>query len=285
MADKIDMTLPDSFHRLKRTVLAYAAALIVIGLGVPAARETVPILGIPLDVPIDTVRILLLIAMCWYAVGFYLEVRTAQLLNCQLLAHDNTKGFEGRIEKTAEALSMHERRLASVSDQVLNAVEELHQVAQRAASAREEYPTQIQDYLRSRLVDLQQSPGMSDRLNPLLDREAAVAKAWARDISQLVSDALHRSARRDSWLSWTFGEELKEVRGLTAETLAQTESFRRDVSRISRDVVGARQFSFWAWEVGGAGLTFVAAIIIGFPGIRAFAVAAAQLLSLYGPGV
>lgn len=86
-ASPVDLDIPETFHRLKRTLLLFSVALMVIALGTP--EETYAMNAAVTSITITTLaaKWMLWAAATYYLVGFALEVR--------LLLRANTEAMKG----------------------------------------------------------------------------------------------------------------------------------------------------------------------------------------------
>lgn len=85
-----DMVISDSFHRVKRTLLLLSTGLIVLSLTSPLGDKSSLNLGVTsLELPLTTIRILLIIGGGYYWIGLLLEAFTAASMNIGLMKRWN----------------------------------------------------------------------------------------------------------------------------------------------------------------------------------------------------
>lgn len=107
---RIDMAFSESFHRLKRTVLLFATALLLLEL---SDTEAAASLAIPLvagaTVPLSLARLLLIGATVYYVFGFALEALTVRRLNVGVFDH-GARALAAALERHADRLDWLGRR-------------------------------------------------------------------------------------------------------------------------------------------------------------------------------
>jgi len=112
MDARIDMAIPDSFHRVKRTMMLLSTALVVLAWAVPDSRTTLKVGYFDSELNTKVVGWLLLAALAYYSAGFYLEIRTAQRVNTGLFDEglgslkDASTGLSHRLRVAADRLEI-----------------------------------------------------------------------------------------------------------------------------------------------------------------------------------
>ncbi|MFC5345362.1 hypothetical protein ACETK8_14120 [Brevundimonas staleyi] len=131
----LDMHLPETFHRLKRTVLVFSAAFALLGLGVPAGKHTIHSGWLDIELTTAVVRWMLWLGGLYYLAGFLLEAQSALLINSKQLLGTGL----GQLERSLEDLH---RRAANV-------VAGLETSATQYAKSAEIHAEALEKYLKS----------------------------------------------------------------------------------------------------------------------------------------
>lgn len=261
----VEMVLPETFHRLKRTVLVLAGVIVLLGLAVPAETTTLHMTWVDLSLPSDLVRWLLWLAMLYYAWGFGLEVQAARRMNSEVLRVAGLSSFEQYILRTAKAqedragaLSTFAEatieslisRLDSLDQEIMHAPNGLTDVEEDRLKAAMHHnynqrdQAMILNFIKARLLDVL-GPGNADT-------RGIVSRASS--LMELIKAAV---------------VQLREVSANTKALEVQIAAARHELTRLHREIVGARRTSFFVWELGGAGAAVVVAT--GFlPPVMAF---------------
>lgn len=125
--ERIELDIPESFHRIKRTLLLLCGTLVLLGSASPeVVRDLTP--AAPLIEPsLTAIRALTLISAAYYAWGFLHEFLAARRRNRHLLDPAKLRDLESQLN----ALTA---RLGQFADEVASVPVELRQGVQNSIS-------------------------------------------------------------------------------------------------------------------------------------------------------
>lgn len=264
MADTpIDMHLPDSFHRLKRTVLLFCAALFVLGLAQPATSRDLHSTLLDLTLSHALITWLLWGAAAYYLWGFWLEVGTARRLNARILQGAGAADFDQHLTALSAATRETGDALAKEIEAQRQSFTYMAANVQKALSILDVPPlndAQVEEMINdsrdlfARLPrghetlrdtwtqSWQNAVGPKDRINKALGA--------AMDISESMPKLIERL------------DQAAESQRKLAEILETVASGMR---KLNPSIAGSRRVSFWLWECGGAFAAFVGATLVNIP--------------------
>ena len=271
MTTAVDMILPDSFHRLKRTSLLFSAALIILALATTEDQQALKLPLVEVGLPVAWTVSLLWLATTYYIIGFSLEVAVARRLNSEALRRAAAKGIDAELGAVAEKAKVLNRELESRVREILTELEagraRFHNITQRYHNARPLIVRDLKKQVGQVLMNIvtQRPSGQEfDMAKRELEMEqmfADIEASWKQRVSEAtyetggIGDHQIGNARLAA-------ENLAKRLERTAETLA---TVQKDMTRLANDIVGARQISFWGWEIAGAGFMFIIATAASWP--------------------
>lgn len=280
MTDKpIDIDLPDSFHRLKRTALVLSSGLLLLTVATPSEQHRVNLAFVDLELKTWTVLVGLWFAAAYYVWGFLMEVRVAERLNSETMRSEGAKRYDERVSGLAEESAAILSRIDSARATVFNAASRFmyqKDSAERDLKTRSALEDIVIPFLngepvpthpsKSTLIRLPGYEGVQKvyeaRLEGLLTRINDINRSNGPDIEYVKSfRASIENAHSDL-------EQLKVSTSLLADKLVVA---HRDISRMSPRLARERTVSFWIWEVGGVLSAFgVATVFVGWTLIALF---------------
>lgn len=268
MAAPLDMNLPDSFHRLKRTVLLFSAALIVLGLSEPALDRELHAGLVDIRLGTAWAQWLLWLAGLYYLLGFALEVATARRMNSELMLGAAAMDFDrtcvalaGEVRAKVPAILAGADNIVSRGAVLSNHLaEQLEPATMRWSDA---------DLLRAAFAG-------RHNIAPLTDvSDEAVAQTLRTAIESNLTSTFDQRAhdfsqRIEAGLVDVrmYNERAADLPGQMADLAEKLEKVSGGLQRMHPGIVASRRLSFWAWEIGGASFAFVVATAIGWPPAR-----------------
>lgn len=260
----IDMHLPESFHRLKRTALLFSAALFVLGLAKPATDRELHSGFLDLTLATSAVQWLLWLGALYYLTGFWLEVETARRLNSQAMRGHGVTDFEARLRQMGAALEgktqLYLEFIEGAPVQVARRLEELDRDLEHARAVY--FGTDmIQNSVRQKAEEAGIDPARS--LTVAGNIVGFVTSQYAEFAQRISRAEMTATALSDGLEQWRGAAEAS----MTAqrELKSDLDGLATRLKRLHRDITGARRASFWFWEVGGAVVAFIAATVVGLP--------------------
>lgn len=264
----IDMHLPESFHRLKRTTVLLCATLVVLSIASPEPMSELTLLLVG-GVSLETwkAKVGLWVASAYYYYGFVLEVQSAHRINSKILRSEGVKEFEARMAEISETIARNAetssaRVVDGLSDHALRFLDEAKAAVRKQIEALEvkKDPREYLSLVGSITpVQLSQVPE-SQREAVLKHATVAIAEAQIRARGKLTSTLDTHLGDNSNMASVARqqGEILETQRSL-AETML---TLAADLKTLHHQITGARRASFWRWEFGGATAAMVLATIV-----------------------
>ena len=220
--DYKDMLLPDSYHRVKRTVLLYSAVLIVLYFAVPSGDPIAPWLNIHL--PLRATAGLAWAATAYYGVVFFFEWRLARLLNSNVARNVGAEMLSQRLSKMDGDFVSLIDRLAHSRDRYVETLDAKDLIL-RLGDAERELHLKAHPIMAAGLIETsyRAMEGRSeDLLKALRESKAAVDDAQAKVCASV------------------------ENIGLNVESIAKNvRSMHSDMSKLSQVVARDRAITFY----------------------------------------
>lgn len=261
--NRIDMAIPESFHRVKRTLIVVCSILILLAVSKPTtpgdAQLNMQLLS--LHVPLSIARGLLWLSAAYYAVGLLLEADTARRVNTRL--------FDGGMGSFQDALAGAARRVTQRVNTMLMSEMDLPFDARDAVERIRQIKV---DVYKERALELLEIKTLSIRNLTNLDKEPA--ETMRRILSEIIAETSTDTTGLQHQLR-TDLERIEQRLDLNQETvgrvLTEIEAASTDLTKLSRRIAGSRRASFWYWEVGAGialfGLATICTIHAQFPNI------------------
>jgi hypothetical protein len=240
----IDLQVPETFHRLKRTLLLLCSVLIVLGLAKGAETRELKLTMVDVSLHIEIIRSLLWLAAVYYLAGFAMEVRIVRLINSEAMLGAGMKTVEGAFGKIATNIAAAQ---STIDQSVKTATERLQSMLEASV-----FENPMSKFMRE-LADpssLHADPNLSSRM---MDLEHRLSNAIREQ------DEQNRRIESTAMLMSNAVRDYEQRRASFAHMLSHLE---KDFGRLSRRIHGDRRLSFWAWEIGGALGAFAIATVI-----------------------
>lgn len=259
---RVELQLSDSFHRIKRTLLLFCGALVVLGCTSPGAGDgqatLITTLAPSLTPSLVVLRALLLVAAAYYFWGFLHEFRAAHRQNADLLDADSLPQYEEQVRSFASQLSGH---LASLAPVVGSSGATLERALNHVEKATEYLKGDIAGQIRSFLYSLDEGSGHlrnsddATARQKYLDQQIETAAGhWGRVLVQSNGNVTDGRGEVRQVLS-DFSQLQQSTDRLAA--LAQKAA---DRIKLNKAIYGDRAISFFGWEFGGGIGAFAAAV-------------------------
>lgn len=240
----IDLQVPETFHRLKRTLLLLCSVLIVLGLAQGAQTRELKLTMVDVSLHIEIIRSLLWLAALYYLAGFAMEVRIVRLINSEAMLGAGMKTVEGAFGKIGRSIKESERR---VDDAVAEVSGTLNDILQTTFISVD--PTTILNQM-TKLGIPTSDPAIMTRLTAM---DAALSQAMAEQGESHRAVLLKTDRMANAVQAY-------QIRRSEFEDLLNR--LEKDLGKLSRRVHGDRRLSFWVWEIGGAAGAFSIATLI-----------------------
>ncbi len=275
-----DLHLPESFHRLKRTLLLLCAGFAVLGLATVQPDVAAHFLGVDIRLGINILRVLLWLAALYYFIGFFLEFQAARAVNSQVMANSSVETVDRSLLEQGERIKSAAERIATLLERA-DGLDPVHteKMAEPIQSELRREWRQIADRIRQQEQDRLRMRRDHDRQMRKQAQEAYVPEppeepvsvvnrtladletSWVVQLDRLpqqfAASEPYRSAR----------ESLRGAHEDSRTLISQLEVARKDMRRLMDGLGLARRASFWWWEFGGAVSAFVLATLVGLPPI------------------
>ena len=260
---RVELELPETFHRLKRTLVLLSGALVLLGCTTVPVAEAVGLLAdstasglAPTNV---TLRACLLVGATYYLIGFLLETRAAHRANADLLDPAGLQGFEAQISafarRTEDQIKSFEAVHGTFEPRANAAVAELEAAA--AEVRADPFTSLVSSVPAFREAKKMALTSPNPPIHEKLEHEWS---AHSRSVLQQRVDAAEVRAQRAAGHMNALQEDFRRLLEQTKHLVIVAE---RAASRmkLNRSVYRDRAFSFWAWDVGGAVVTYAAALL------------------------
>lgn len=239
----IDLHMPETFHRLKRTVLLLCSALILLAFGTTPDQQTLTIPLFTIKLPATVVRSLLWGATLYYFLGFLMETRIVRLINSDVMIGAGMKTVDKAMEKLGITLS-------GTNDEIADATREAKEHCQRLSLLDAAFATP-QEYAGAIYSRIDQPPGDQT------PQAMTLAHRIERSIG--MQDAAGQAARLSLVRIATGVETIATNHQKLIALLTDTSD---SINKLSKRISGDRKFSFWIWEVGGVVGALLTAIVV-----------------------
>lgn len=234
-----DLTLGESFHRTKRTLLLFCTAIVVTRIpGIDVTSHS-GLLGLSLvNVDIDLIRWLLWFAASYYLSGFLLEAITERQSNAGSLRMGGVNGLADDIENFRSKIA-HEQGV-------------LEGKIKSAGAAVEGFQDNL-ERIRSDLNELsvKAHPNSSGGRTFIGEN---MAREYLERADRLPSEVL-------GTITASWHDHAAQSQASYARAIELFEDLKSDLHRLARDIMGTRRLLFYGWEIGGALLMFTIATI------------------------
>lgn len=240
----IDLQLPETFHRLKRTLLLFCSILIVLGLSQGVEMRELKLTMVDVSLHVELIRTLLWLAAVYYLIGFGMEVRIVRLVNSEAMLGAGMKTVEGAFRKISQNVATTEGTVKQAATDVNFLLKDITSTTLVSVS-----PSTLTDQLTAFGIPMNEE-ALRSRLTSM---EAMLGNAVA-DQRQSHKDVLEKTERMAKAVE-SYGKRHEEFQGLLAR-------LEKDFGKLSRRIHGDRRISFWAWEIGGAACAFLIATVI-----------------------
>ncbi|MBU1347138.1 MAG: hypothetical protein KKA16_09330 [Alphaproteobacteria bacterium] len=268
----IDMNLPESFHRLKRTVMLFAAAFAILGLSASSAEHELHSPFLDIKVATWIVRWILWLGGAYYLVGFLMEALAARQINSKALRGSEFRRLEQHIESLADRGQVHDEAYEEIEQNWRNSVSAYEQTLR--VYREEPYPLyhnkqSIIELIKSALSDLESDirAAQSNRSgvdNEITRRVEKTSNILSAEISGFYVESPPPPDLAEDVLTGRGTKWVNELKASSSELSASLETFHRDLTKLSPRITGGRRVSFWIWEIGGAAGAFTLSTIVGW---------------------
>jgi hypothetical protein len=240
----IDLQVPDTFHRLKRTLLLFCSILIVLGLAQGAETRELKLTMVDVSLHIELIRSLLWLAAVYYLIGFVMEVRIVRLINSEAMLGAGMKSVENAFAKIGRRI---EEAQSTIDAAVTRTTDQLKPI-QDAITPHNPLSVVISELAATKniLVD----PSTVTRLSAMEHR-----------LGEAIMEQ-QEQGRTIQHLATGMSNAVDEYVKRRAEMVDLLQRLERDFGKLSRRIHGDRRLSFWAWEIGGATSAFFIATVI-----------------------
>ena len=118
--ERMDMSIPEAFHRMKRTLLLLCSALLILALASQNSTDLnqIKIGIIEENIPTLYARWMLWLSATYYAFGFYFEFRVASLLNSKSVGGKGLQPVEDTLASMERQVAGYVPRLGYLIDQL-----------------------------------------------------------------------------------------------------------------------------------------------------------------------
>lgn len=257
MADRIDMTIPESFHRVKRTVLLFASAIVLVSFSQSTNPSSITLLGSSVTLPKGLFVGLLLAALIYYVITFRFEADVATRLNAEVMSRGQSS-YQAAIKALADEL--------------------------RSLGIQTHHPVRF--YLETRLPAVQTFHGLyqnAGRDLTALIREKAPATGsfipgdeWLRQpVQSAVAEYFDvpPAPLTDAHLQELLAK-IGEQEVAIAEVIKKLDAAHDDMTKLNSAILGGRRISFMWLEIRATyAFAFVAVICAGIDFYRLAAAA------------
>ncbi len=254
----IDLYLPETFHRLKRTVLLLSASLILLCLVSPSVTtaQQIHLTVVDINLSAAVLRWLIWAGCFYYAAGFGLEVVSARRLNSVAMRRGKPGGLDG-------ALSILQQEITKGGAQ---------------AAEINEATKDFNAFVESKRVELLAKDNFK-----ALDKDADLKLLGLSVPNPSLSSMVYTAPTDEHEQRWRSNEvanhlltgvqALKDSRAVLDNLVQRQEAFsqeilavlrraHRDMTALSPRLQTERRLMFWGWEVGGAVAILLAASIL-----------------------
>ncbi|HKU54043.1 MAG TPA: hypothetical protein VJP60_01660 [Rhizomicrobium sp.] len=268
----IDMYFPETYHRTKRTLLFFCAALIVLLFASAKAKVSVPGLGTDVTIAVASVRILIWTTAAYFGIVYMTEFSNVRRLNAPIIRNTGA----AHLDETFEAIAKKFHELATSTEMQLKADRTAIAGNQKMSAqigpgglgdgpipnlARENLPKNI-DKMFSEFIASHQAVSPSDletfreQLRSTVSVQFDNALANSEQIAKAIESANLAQVARC--------EELTAIMDASKEMRKQAELTRADFKGIASGIGRARRFYFYFLDGAGVGLFFAAATVAAF---------------------
>lgn len=260
---RIDMAIPESFHRVKRTLIILCSILILLAVSKPENSDDAffNMQLLSLHVPMAPARLLLWLSAAYYFIGLCLEADTARRVNTRL--------FDGGMGTFQDALAAAAQKVARRTDNVENSERNLSLDAREAIERIKQIKVDIAKDRALELLDLKMVS-----VRNLVDVDKNPNETMRRIVSEVITETPSDTASLQQHLKNDLGlleHRLGRHDEVIGRLLAEVEAASKDLTKLSRRIAGSRRASFWYWEIGAGvalfGMATIATIHAQFPNI------------------
>lgn len=239
--------VPETFHRLKRTVMLLCGVLIVLAFSNGVDDQTLKLTMVEIKLPIELIRWMLWLSAIYYFVGFVTEVQVVRVVNSEAMLGAGMKTVDRAMAKIGRTVSDFDRKMTSAAAYIETSLDSLEVTG--IGPDIENFDKVWKEYI-GRIS------------NPLIER-SRVEEMYHRTLEVEASHA-RRLEAMDEILT---GISARVAEGTAARNELQAYIARthNELNTLSRRIVGERRVSFWMWEVGGASAAFVFATLFSAP--------------------
>lgn len=251
----VDLQVPETFHRLKRTVLLFSSVLIVLSFADGDPDHALKLTFVDITLKTDIIRWLVWLAGAYYLFGFAIEARVVRLINSEAMLGAGMRTVDQALSRIATTISAHQDKMAFATKVIEDQTDSLSRVPHPAT------PSEVQAFMAhaQALVEDEKK----------LDRSVPNWLVTSEQLKRLADEgAFHNELERQrvAILS-SIAEGIKQFSAGSEPLTSILQSTHSDLNRLSRRIHGDRRFSFWAWEIGGAGGAFILATAMNWPWI------------------
>lgn len=272
----IDMNLPETFHRLKRTTLLFSSVLVVLAIATAGDLQVLKLPFGDVTMPLAHVVGLLWGAAAYYLAGFLLEVAVAIRMNSERLRRATPDGFDAQFTAAAYAAKGLQETIETAGAALFFSLESAEkQFAASVAACDKALPTAVTE-----LKDMAFEAGRDFVLRqpaPHLDKEEdiqamlATLTGFANRLEHRIDEIVRGPQTLGQKSMDDAMRKVAELKARLEQTSGDLTVAHRDLKRLAAAVTGARQASFWGWEVVGAVFPFIVATVLNFERLNAAA--------------
>ena len=259
-----DMVLPESFHRLKRTALLLATALIVMGLAELPDPAVFRLTWMDVQLKVVWVHLLLTAGALYYGWGFLLEVQVARRINSAQMSAEDEGQFVAMLGRIRDQLEPSIKAAASQRDDLEQIVTDLQARIKQAGQAEHRVRADVVEAVRKAIGDREaetgQEPvrGRQSFRDPDVPAGAAadtIIKLWkgeagkpplgpAPDYVEDLRNGLEKWIRQAEVMSVSLGD------------------LHLKLERLAPDIARARRLSFWGFECAGVAAPLALGLVL-----------------------
>ena len=259
-----DMVLPESFHRLKRTALLLATALIVMGLAELPDPAVFRLTWMDVQLKVVWVHLLLTAGALYYGWGFLLEVQVARRINSAQMSAEDEGQFVAMLGRIRDQLEPSIKAAASQRDHLGQIVTDLQARIKQAGQAEHRVRADVVEAVRKAIGDREaetgQEPvrGRQSFRDPDVPAGAAadtIIKLWKGEAGEppLGPPPDYVEDLRNGLEKWIRQAEVMSV---------SLGDLHLKLERLAPDIARARRLSFWGFECAGVAAPLALGLVL-----------------------
>lgn len=257
MADHKDMAIPESFHRVKRTLALFCAAMILLEWAIPlTAGDASMKLGLfDLHLPMDVARVALAVSATYYALGLSLEARTAYRINTGMMLGGESEYIVSLKNKSREL------NQAALIGQIGSLLQEIAKASDSWLSSNHRYSVSEINYATLIAFQKMRDVGSLD-YQYFTEHLESILDNFPPDHASFRDGRIPYKKGLKS-LQEALTNNMDAVRNL-GELI---DKHHRDMTRLHPDIVLSRRIHFFGWEIGGSAVLYAIAMAASAHGL------------------